>query len=127
VKRALLIEDNAANRKLCGDILRRAGLEVHDAATAAEGIAAALDGAFDLVVMDIQLPGMDGLTATRALRANATTATVPILAVTAYAMRGDEARILEAGCDAYVAKPIRYQELLAVVARLLGTEGGVGR
>jgi len=124
VKTALLIEDNAANRKLCADILRRAGFDVREAVTADEGIAMAFASSFDLVVMDIQLPGTDGLTATRILRANASTAKVPILAVTAYAMRGDEARILEAGCDGYVAKPIRYQELLAAIESLLGPTAG---
>lgn len=127
MKSALLIEDNAANRKLCGDILRRAGLDVHEAVTADEGIAMAFASSFDLVLMDIQLPGTDGLTATRILRANASTAKVPILAVTAYAMRGDETRILEAGCDSYVAKPIRYRELLAAIESLLALPAARGR
>ena len=69
--------------------------------------------------MDIQLPGTDGLTATRLLRANAATSALPVLAVTAHAMRGDERRILDAGCDAYVAKPVSYRLLLAEVTRLL--------
>ena len=70
--------------------------------------------------MDIQLPGTDGLTMTRLLRANPNTRTLPILAVTAQAMRGDRQRILEAGCSGYVAKPIAYKEFLAEVSRLLG-------
>ncbi len=119
MKRVLLVEDNATNRKLLGDILRRAGYAVREVDNADDGIALALAEPLDLVVMDIQLPGTDGLTATRLLRADATTRGLPILAVTAHAMRGDEKRILEAGCDGYVAKPIAYKEFLAQVARLL--------
>jgi PAS domain S-box-containing protein len=118
----LLVEDNAANRKLIGDHLRRVGHDVRAVATADEGIALALAEPFALVVMDIQLPGTDGLTATRLLRANPATRALPILAVTAHAMRGDEERIRDAGCDAYVAKPIAYKEFLAEVARLLAGE-----
>jgi two-component system cell cycle response regulator DivK len=121
--RSLLIEDNAANRKLIGDILRRAGHEVRETENADAGIALALAERFDLVVMDIQLPGTDGLTATRLLRANPITQDLPILAVTAHAMRGDEDRMLAAGCDGYVAKPIAYKALLAEVARLLAARG----
>jgi two-component system, cell cycle response regulator DivK len=119
VTRCLLIEDNATNRKLIGDVLRRAGYDVKDAENADAGITLALTEPFDLVLMDIQLPGTDGLTATRLLRASPATRRLPILAVTAHAMRGDEERILAAGCDGYVAKPIAYKVLLAEVARLL--------
>lgn len=121
MKKILLVEDNAANRKLLGGILRRAHHDVREAPTADEGLALALQEPFDLVVMDIQLPGTDGLTATRLLRRNPATQAIPVLAVTAHAMRGDEKRILEAGCDGYVAKPIAYKEFLAEVARLLAT------
>jgi len=119
MKRILLVEDNAANRKLIGDHLRRTGYDVQEVETADEGISLALTEHYDLLVMDIQLPGTDGLTATRLLRANPATAHIPILAVTAHAMRGDEERILDAGCDAYAAKPIVYKEFLATVANLL--------
>lgn len=124
----LLVEDNASNRKLLGDHLRRAGYQVSEATTADEGLALAREGAFRLVVMDIQLPGMDGLTATRLLREDPRTRAVCVLAVTAHAMRGDEDRILAAGCDAYVAKPIAYKQFLATVAALLAaTEAGQRR
>lgn len=119
MNRILLVEYNAANRKLLGDHLRRAGYEVREVETADNGIALALAERFDLVVMDIQLPGTDGLTAVRILRASPVTQRLPVLAVTAHAMRGDEKRILAAGCDGYVAKPIAYQEFLAAVSRLL--------
>ena len=126
MKRVLLVEDNPANRKLICDHLRRVGLEVRAVETADKGIALALVESFDLVVMDIQLPGTDGLTATRILRANPATTRIPILAVTAHVMRGDEQRILAAGCDAYVAKPIAYKEFLATVTRLMATTPQAG-
>ena len=85
------------------------------------GVARARAGGIDLVVMDVQLPGIDGLAATGMLRADPATRDLPVLAVTAHAMRGDEARILAAGCDGYVAKPIDYHEFLAQVARLLAS------
>lgn len=129
MKHILLVEDNAANRKLIGDHLRRAGYQVRDVTTADEGIALALIDHFDLVVMDIQLPGTDGLTATRLLRKNPATEALPVLAVTAHAMRGDEERIMAAGCDGYAAKPIAYKDFLAEVARLIevGRSTDVGR
>lgn len=125
MKRLLLVEDHPTNRKLIGDILRRAGYEVTEAQTGDEAVARARAERFDLVLMDIQLPGMDGLTAARLLRAGETTARLPILAVTAHAMAGDERRIRDAGCDGYVAKPIAYKALLAEVDRLCATRGSV--
>ncbi len=122
MKRVLLVEDNRANRRLIGDHLRRVGYEVHETGTADEGIAMALCENFDLAVIDIQLPGTDGLTATSLLRSNPKTRNVPILAVTAHAMRGDEARIRAAGCDGYAAKPIDYKEFLASVEELISGE-----
>lgn len=119
MKKILLVEDNSSNRRLLGDLLRRAGHDVRVVETADEGIALTLAEMFDLVVMDIQLPGTDGLAATRILRANPLTHDVPVLAVTAHAMRGDEQRIMAAGCDGYVSKPIAYKEFLAEVARAL--------
>jgi len=119
MKRILLIEDNAANRKLLSDVLRLGGYEVTETQAAREGIDLALEESFDLIVMDIQLPELDGLAATAILRKDPRTSSVPILAVTAHAMRGDESRILEAGCDGYVSKPIAYKKFLAEVARLI--------
>ena len=124
MSRILLIEDHPTNRKLIGDILRRAGHQVREADSADQGIPMALAERPDLILMDIQLPGTDGLTATRLLRADERTRSVPILAVTAHAMRGDEKRILEAGCDGYVAKPIAYKLLLEEVQRF--TAAGEG-
>lgn len=120
MSRILLIEDHPTNRKLIGDILRRAGHDVREAISADIGVPLAVADRPDLIVMDIQLPGTDGLTATRLLRADDATRAIPILAVTAHAMRGDEKRILAAGCDGYVGKPIAYKLLLAEVNRLVG-------
>ncbi len=122
MKQILLVEDNPANRRLIGDHLRRVGYQVVEVETADEGIVLSLSQRFDLVIMDVQLPGTDGLTATRILRANPATQELPILAVTAHAMRGDEARILEAGCTSYAAKPISYKSFLAQVAELLDVQ-----
>lgn len=119
MKRVLLIEDNAASRKLIGGHLRRVGHEVSEVGTAEEGLALALAERFDLVVMDLQLPGTDGLTAVRVLRATPGTRALKVLAVTAHAMRGDEERILAAGFDAYASKPIDYKQFLAKVTELL--------
>lgn len=127
VCRILLIEDHPVNRKLIGDILRRAGHEVREAVTADEGIPLAIAEAPDLIIMDIQLPGTDGITATRLLRGAPQTRSIPILAVTAHAMRGDERRIMEAGCNAYLAKPISYKVLLAEITRLTAGSSRNGR
>lgn len=121
MKRVLVVEDNAANLRLVNDILKRAGYEVLTASEAQEGIDLAVAQRPDLILMDIQLPGMDGLAATGILKADERTADIPIVALTAHAMRGDEQRILDAGCDRYVSKPIRYKHFLEVVAEILGT------
>jgi two-component system cell cycle response regulator DivK len=123
----LLVEDNAANRRLLGDVMKHAGYEVHAVENADDGLALAFAGMFDLVVIDLQLPGMDGLTATRLLRADERTREMTVLAVTAHAMRGDKKRILDAGCDGYVAKPIAYKDFLAEVRRLLQARADMGR
>ena len=120
MKRVLLVEDNAANRRLIGDHLRRAGYVVVEAESADRALALAWAEDFALIVMDIQLPFMDGLEVTRRLRENSKTKHTPILAVTALAMRGDERKILEAGCDGYLAKPIAYREFLERVVALAG-------
>lgn len=116
----LIIEDNAANMKLSTLLVRNAGHKVLNADDAESGLALARTAQPDLVLMDIQLPGMDGLAATALLKQDPMTMTIPIIAVTALAMKDDEERSQVAGCDAYIAKPLRYQELYAVVDALLG-------
>jgi two-component system cell cycle response regulator DivK len=101
--RILVVEDTPDNRQILRDLLTSAGYEVIEAINGAEGVAAAIGHLPDLILMDIQLPVLDGYEATRRLRAHAATAKVPIIAVTSYAVSGDEAKAREAGCDGYVA------------------------
>lgn len=115
----LIIEDNALNHKLVRDLLRAAGYRTLEAQNAADGLELARREKPDLILMDIELPGMDGLEATRILKADPVTAGIPVLAVTAYAMKGDEEKALAAGCDAYMAKPIEIRRFLEMVRHLL--------
>lgn len=117
--RVLVVEDTPANMKLITMLLRKAGHEVLQASTADEAIALARAHRPSLVLMDIQLPGMDGLTATRILKEHESTRGICIVALTALAMRGDEQRMIAAGCDGYIAKPIQYKSFLDEVSRLL--------
>ncbi len=112
----LIVEDNAANLKLATFLLQSAGHLVLSANDAEAGLAIARLDHPDLILMDIQLPGMDGLEATAQLKADEATRAIPVIALTALAMKGDEERIRAAGCDGYIAKPMRYQEFLATLA-----------
>jgi two-component system cell cycle response regulator DivK len=118
-KQVLVVEDNPANMKLATLLLEHAGYGVLQAENAADGMALARERHPDLILMDIQLPGMDGLEATRLIKADAALQGIKVVALTAFAMKSDEQRMLAAGCDAYIAKPIQYREFLAEVARLL--------
>ena len=115
----LVIEDNATNMTLAAFLLRSAGHAVLSARDAEAGLALAREEQPDLVLMDIQLPGMDGLQATALLKRNDATRAIPVIALTALAMKGDEERIRAAGCDGYIAKPLRYKEFLATIAAQL--------
>ena len=117
--RILIIEDNAANMKLACLLLTSAGHAVLRAVDAETGLTLARTGQPDLILMDIQLPGMDGLAATALLKRDAATAAIPVIALTAMAMKEDREKTQAAGCDAYIAKPLRYQELYAVIDALL--------
>lgn len=119
MKPILIIEDNPSNMKLSSFVLEQAGYEVWQAATATDGLRLAYERPA-LILMDIQLPGMDGLEAARRLKSDPATRAIPIIALTAFAMRGDQNRVLSAGCDAYLAKPVRYEQLLSLVAATLG-------
>ena len=110
--RVLIIEDLPVNMLLMVAILERAGHEAIEAGTAAAGIKLAREQQPDVILMDIQLPDMDGLAATRLLKADPVLQAIPVIAVTAFAMKGDEDAVFAAGCDAYVTKPIRYKEFL---------------
>jgi two-component system, cell cycle response regulator DivK len=111
----LIVEDNPANMTLSVFLLQSAGHKVLKALDAETGLALAREEHPDLILMDIQLPGMDGLEATALLKSSEGTAKIPVIALTALAMKGDEERIRAAGCDGYIAKPMRYQEFLATI------------
>ena len=111
----LIVEDNPANMALATFLLRSAGHTVLSATDAEAGLTLARDEQPHLIVMDIQLAGMDGLEATALLKRDDATCAIPVVALTARAMQGDEKRIRAAGCDGYVAKPLRYQSFLATI------------
>lgn len=120
--RILVVEDNAVNMKLTVALLQREGHEILEAVDAEEGIRLAREHLPPLILMDVQLPGMDGLSASRLLKADAATRGIRIVALTALAMNGDRERVAAAGCDGYISKPIRYQEFLKVVGEMLARE-----
>ena len=111
----LIIEDNDKNMKLVRDVLKVKGYDTIEAGTAEEGIRLAIERKPDLVLMDIQLPGMNGIDARGVLRADPVTASIPVIAVTASVMQQDRKQITEAGFDAYVGKPINLREFLDAV------------
>jgi two-component system, cell cycle response regulator DivK len=121
----LVVEDNERNLKLLRDVLEYAGYDVRVARTAEDGIALAVKEPPDLVLMDLQLPGIDGTEALRRLRQNPRTADIPVVAVTAQAMKQDRERALEAGFNGYVTKPISVRAFPEQVRRFLsgGAEG----
>ena len=120
----LVVDDDARNLRLAVAVLEQAGHEVLSAEDGAEGVEAALAHAPDLVLMDMQMPGMDGVSALRRLRAEPRTAALTVIALTALAMKGDRERLLKEGFDGYLEKPIRYKEFLASVAALLQGRNG---
>ena len=115
----LVVEDNPANMTLATFLLKSAGYAVLSATDAEAGLALARREQPDLVLMDIQLPGMDGLQACAILKKDEGTRDIPVIALTALAMKGDEERIRAAGCDGYIAKPLAYREFLATIAARL--------
>jgi two-component system, cell cycle response regulator DivK len=117
--KVLIIEDNPTNLTLATFLLQSVSHTVLSATDAEAGLALARAERPDLILMDIQLPGMDGLEATAQLKRDDATRSIPVIALTAFAMKGDEERIRAAGCDGYIAKPMRYREFLATVAEQL--------
>ena len=115
----LIVEDNAANMTLAVFLLQSVGHAVLTATNAEAGLTLARERQPQLILMDIQLPGMDGLQATALLKGDDATRAIPVIALTALAMKGDEERIRAAGCDGYIAKPMRYQDFLATIAAQL--------
>ncbi|MBI1785635.1 response regulator [Candidatus Sumerlaeota bacterium] len=118
----LLIEDNAMNMELASDLLETAGCHVLKADRAKEGIALAVAQQPDIILMDLALPGMDGWEATRRLKQDVRTAWIPVVALTASVMRGDDNRARSAGCCGYIAKPIDTRHFVKTVAGFMGRE-----
>lgn len=118
-RRVLVIEDTADNRQIIGDVLTAAGYEMLEATDGAEGLAAASEQRPDLILMDIQLPVMDGYETTRRIKSDPALRHIPVIAVTSYALSGDEEKTRAAGCDAYIAKPFSPRHLLATVQSFL--------
>jgi CheY-like chemotaxis protein len=117
-ERILVVEDNAKNMKLFRDVLIVTGYRTLEATTGTEAVDMASEHTPDLVLMDVQLPDLDGVQALHRLRADERTATIPVLALTAQAMRGDRERFLAAGFDGYLSKPVDVRELLGTVREL---------
>jgi len=117
--RVLVVEDQYDNRRILRDLLTSAGYEMIEAVTGEQGVSIAKQQRPDLILMDMQLPVMDGYESTRRIRANPELKSIPIIAVTSYAMSGDDAVAYEAGCDAYVTKPFSPRELLAKIREFL--------
>jgi CheY-like chemotaxis protein len=117
--RVLVVDDNPTNLKLACDILQTAGYEVMRAVNADEALAIVRIARLDVILMDIELPGMDGLSLTRMLKADEATRSIPIIALTAFAMKGDEARALQAGCNGYITKPIDTRKFPVQIAGML--------
>jgi len=115
----LIIEDNEKNRKLARDVLQATGYRTVEAETGEDGVRLAQEQRPALVLMDIQLPGIDGITALGQLRADPATRAIPVIAVTASAMTHDRQKIMAAGFDGYQSKPIRVKEFLAAVRAML--------
>ena len=118
-KRILVIEDHEDNRRILRDLLTSAGYEPIEAVTGEEGVTLAETHSPDLILMDIQLPGLDGYEATRRIKANPALRHIPVIAVTSYALSGDDVKARAAGCDAYVTKPFSPRALLAKVRECL--------
>lgn len=121
--RILVVEDNLSNMKLFSLILDSMGHQVIEAFDAQTGLGLAQEQLPDLILMDIQLPDMDGLEATRLLKRNMMTQGIKVVALTAFAMKGDEERMLAAGCDDYIAKPIRHAEFVEQISCILQGNG----
>jgi two-component system cell cycle response regulator DivK len=117
----LIVDDNVANLKLARVLLQGEGYQVRTAADAEDALCLLRSFSPKLILMDIQLPGMDGLTLTRRLKSDASTKDIVILALTAYAMKGDEEKARAAGCDGYIAKPIDIDLLPKIIAEHLGS------
>jgi two-component system, cell cycle response regulator DivK len=118
-KRILMVEDTEDNRQIVRDLIASVGYDLIEAQDGAAGVAMAIAHKPDLILMDIQLPVMDGYEASRRIKADPATRHIPIIAVTSYALSGDELKTRAAGCDGYVAKPFSPRQLLAKINEFL--------
>jgi two-component system cell cycle response regulator DivK len=118
-KKILVVEDTEDNRQILRDLLGMAGYDMIEAHDGAEGVSQATEHKPDLILMDIQMPVMDGYEATRRIKADPVLKSIPIVAVTSYALSGDEEKARAAGCDAYIAKPYSPRQMLAKVREIL--------
>ena len=123
-KNILIVEDNSANLQLAAFLLKTGGFAIGSATNGAEAVEAVKTGKYDLILMDVEMPGMDGLTATQFIKANSAFAHIPIIALTAYAMKGDKERCLAAGCSGYITKPIDTREFVRTVSAFLNPDPG---
>jgi CheY-like chemotaxis protein len=121
-KNVMVVEDNEKNRKLMRVVLKSKGYNVIEATTGEEALNLLKNQKPNIIMMDIQLPGIDGLTLIKQIKADAMTKEIPIIAVTAYAMKGDEQKILDTGCEAYMSKPINTQELPIIIEKYIKKE-----
>jgi two-component system cell cycle response regulator DivK len=118
-KTILIVEDEPRNLKLLRDLLQRFGYEILEATDGEQGVKSAGEKMPDLILMDIMMPKMDGLEATRIIKADIKTKHIPVIALTSYAMKGDREKTIEAGCDGYIAKPIDIKEVLKTIETYL--------
>jgi two-component system, cell cycle response regulator DivK len=123
-KRILVVEDQEDNRRIVRDLLASAGYEMIEALDGEAGVRLAETERPDLILMDVQLPLLDGHEATRRIKRNPELRAIPVIVVTSYALSGDDAKAMAAGCDAYVAKPFSPRQLLATIRKFLGDAGG---
>ena len=121
-RKVLIVEDNALNMRLFSDLLEATGYETLQCVDGAKAVGLALESHPDLIIMDIQLPEVSGLDITRWLKDDERTAAIPVLAVTAFAMRADEQRVREAGCEGYLSKPIQIATFIKAVEALMPKE-----
>ena len=119
MKKILIVEDNEKNMYLISFILKKNGYEVIEATSGEQGVELAIKEKLDLIIMDLQLPGIDGLEATKRLRASKADGEIPIIALTSYAMIGDKEKALEAGCTGYIEKPINPDTVLSQIEKYL--------
>lgn len=124
MKTVLVVEDNADNLQIISYALKRAGYEVISAETGEEGVDLAIANRPFFIIMDINLPGIDGIEATRRIRASEIDGTIPIIAITSYAMRGDRENIMAAGCNGYFEKPFDPMTIVENIHKIIGISTG---